>query len=97
MVLKNPAIHIGSYTAEYGKKTYNMLQPQTDDGIAKFFSILRYLVGTWSDGPSYSTSWKTKEKVIKGNAITHPRSHPIQKMQPNPLLFPIYRQWAQRL
>jgi len=43
MVLKNPAVHIGSYTAEYGKKTYNMLQPQTDDGIAKFFSILRYL------------------------------------------------------
>jgi len=43
MVLKSPAVHIGSYTAEYGKKTYNMLQPQTDDGIAKFFSILRYL------------------------------------------------------
>jgi len=43
MVLKNPAMHIGIYTAEYGKKSYNMLQPQTDEGIAKFFSILRYL------------------------------------------------------
>lgn len=46
MVLKNPAMHIGIYTAEYGKKSYNMLQPQTDEGIAKFFSILRYLVST---------------------------------------------------
>ena len=44
LVMKNPGIHMRMRTAEYGKKSYNMVVPQTDRGLACFFSILRYLV-----------------------------------------------------
>lgn len=47
LVLKNPQDYYGSLGTEYGAKTYNPVVPQTDAGISKFFSILKFIV---SDG-----------------------------------------------
>ena len=46
LVLKNPHNYLGVQGTEYGKSTYNPVVPQTDAGISKFFSILKFIVST---------------------------------------------------
>ena len=46
MVTKNNSTIRGGGADVFGKCTYNPLHPQTDLGYAKFFSILKYLVGS---------------------------------------------------
>ena len=44
LVLSDPYHYQVIRSAEYGKKSYNMMVQQTDEGISKFFSILRFMV-----------------------------------------------------
>ena len=46
MVTKNNFNIRGGGADAFGKCTYNPMQPQTDHGYAKFYSILKFLVGT---------------------------------------------------
>ena len=44
LVLKNPQDYLGTLGTEYGADTYNFVVPQSDSGVAKFFSILKFIV-----------------------------------------------------
>lgn len=46
LVLKNPQEYLGCLGTEYGGKTYNPVVFQTDLGISKFFSILKFIVSS---------------------------------------------------
>ncbi len=45
VVLRDPQELIHPQTTHYGCRTYNPLVTQTEYGISKFFSILKFLVG----------------------------------------------------
>ena len=44
MVLKNPNDYLGHLGTEFGKKTYKSIVEQTDLGLSKFYSILKFIV-----------------------------------------------------
>ena len=44
LVLDDPNMYLGTCGTEYGKKTYNPVVPQSDMGLSKFFSILKFIV-----------------------------------------------------
>ena len=46
LVLNDHSQYRVTRSAEYGKKSYNMMHPQTDKGVSKFFSILRFMVNS---------------------------------------------------
>ena len=44
VVLRNPQEVATPRSPHYGSRSYNPLVPQTNEGISKFFSILKFLV-----------------------------------------------------
>ncbi len=44
LVLKNPNHYLGHLGTEFGKSTYKSVVEQTDHGLSKFYSILKFLV-----------------------------------------------------
>lgn len=44
VVLRNPMDLVTTVTKNYGKETYYPMVKQSDSGLSKFYSILRFLV-----------------------------------------------------
>ena len=50
LVLKNPNNYLGHLGTEFGKKTYKSIVEQTDAGLSKFYSILKFIVSGGGEG-----------------------------------------------
>ena len=46
IVLRDPQEVIHPRSPHYGIRTYNPLVPQSEEGMSKFYSILKYLVSS---------------------------------------------------
>ena len=46
VVLRNPLEIVQPRSSAYGCRSYNFSVPQTEPGITKFFSILKFIVST---------------------------------------------------
>ncbi len=46
VVVRDPEEIVNPQNAHYGVRSYNPLMPQTDLGMSKFYSILKFLVGS---------------------------------------------------
>ena len=49
-MLKNPNNFLGHLGTEFGKKTYKSIVEQTDAGLSKFYSILKFIVSGGGEG-----------------------------------------------